>query len=390
MKDIELWELLRRDHPDPRELARLLNELAGQTLRKRFPYMGLLDRALGHGKVEVRAAAVRCLAGAHGFLAFRAMIDALRSPSFMVQTAAVDALLASAAVDPGRVVHAVFHKSLRVRRYVLEQRPDLFGMALYLLPDEDCRAQILEHLEPAYVPTAAFSLVLQFYQNGVVERDTARNIISSMNLGGVFSQLFSQHMTTWPSLKKIQHAMVVTADEDAIQSWAATFDFGWIDLLVELFWDDGETGSELSRTFYTRLIEWNRNPPPETLSAIFAMAIIKRAVRLDQWKAYPVHLCAVLYPITDAGHFLCMNWIPKAVRRRGIALHYQWRSRLPKVHERTVSKAIKASDLTWKSTGWLDVYSIGGMLCWLDKAPYMRLQKWFPPEQIIESCLKNL
>src|SRR5262249_694459 len=52
----------------------------------------------------------------HGLPAWRALVAALNDREPAVQRAAVDALWASAVVDPARWVHAVFHPDLSVRR----------------------------------------------------------------------------------------------------------------------------------------------------------------------------------------------------------------------------------------------------------------------------------
>src|SRR4051794_3270773 len=109
MKDLLLFRLLRAPELDPPALAPLLDELAGLPVAERFPFLGLLPRALAHPEPVLRAAALRALAGADGRAAFLLLIGALADVDPGVRRAAVEALRASSLGHPARWVHALFH-----------------------------------------------------------------------------------------------------------------------------------------------------------------------------------------------------------------------------------------------------------------------------------------
>jgi Mg-chelatase subunit ChlD len=116
MEDLKLWKLLhtaKQALPDTWVTA--LRQLAQLRVEGRVAYLGLLERFFVHPQAEVRAAALTALGGAHGIPAWRALVAGLNDPSPVVRTAAVAALHGSAAHDPLRMVHALYHPDPMVR-----------------------------------------------------------------------------------------------------------------------------------------------------------------------------------------------------------------------------------------------------------------------------------
>jgi hypothetical protein len=116
MHDLLLWRYLRQSTPRAAaDLVPLLEELAGRSVRQRMPFFGILDGALIHPDATVRAAAQSVLGGAQGIPVWRWLVAGLRDVHLDVRLAAVKGLRASAAFDPARWVHAVFHPDPEVR-----------------------------------------------------------------------------------------------------------------------------------------------------------------------------------------------------------------------------------------------------------------------------------
>jgi len=115
MNDLRLWQWLHEGGGSPGELAASLHELAKLPLKLRFPWFGRLDSALDHPDPGVRGAALEVLAGATGLSAFQRLVEALHDRSLSVRLIAVESLRISAAADPARWVHAIYHPDVKVR-----------------------------------------------------------------------------------------------------------------------------------------------------------------------------------------------------------------------------------------------------------------------------------
>jgi hypothetical protein len=115
MQQLTLWRLLR--YTDQAEAwASLLQQLAQLPVERRLAYLALTERLLQHAQAEVRAQAMAVLAGAHGIPAWRSLVAGLNDPAEQVRLAAVAALHCSAAHDPLRMLHALYHPDPLVRR----------------------------------------------------------------------------------------------------------------------------------------------------------------------------------------------------------------------------------------------------------------------------------
>jgi len=180
MKDLQLWRWLRDGGASPAELAALLRELAALPLEQRFPWLGRLGPALEHPKAEVRAAAIAVLAGASGWCAFRWLTKALKDRARSVRLAAVESLRISAAADPERWVHALYHPDAEVRRAAIGGHC-VKGSEAYLIPllsDQALASRVAERLSGLEFSATQLALVIAQVRQGVCPRRLGRRIIA--------------------------------------------------------------------------------------------------------------------------------------------------------------------------------------------------------------------
>lgn len=148
MNDLLLWRALAAAEPLDDRLVPLLEELAVRDRSARRPFFARLIRAARDARPHVRAAALRALAGASGPDTFRAIVRGLDDVDRDVGFTAVQTLRISAADDPVRLVHALFHRDPAVRAACasgpLPRAADF--MLLHLLGDEACARLVLDRI----------------------------------------------------------------------------------------------------------------------------------------------------------------------------------------------------------------------------------------------------
>ncbi|MEL6181698.1 MAG: hypothetical protein AAFS10_22250, partial [Myxococcota bacterium] len=94
MSDVHVWRMLHTTtwDRDPDRLHELLVGLCDQPFSVRAPLFGALERCLDHSDHRLREAAVRLLAGAHGWPAWTAVVRMLADRSAPVRDAALELL----------------------------------------------------------------------------------------------------------------------------------------------------------------------------------------------------------------------------------------------------------------------------------------------------------
>ena len=112
MRDLDFWRRLHAGSVTATELALV----AAWPAARRGPFLGGVLRLAEHGEPELRAAALRVLAGCRGVAAVRAIVAALGDADARVREAALAALRITANAAPARYVHALFHPSAEIRR----------------------------------------------------------------------------------------------------------------------------------------------------------------------------------------------------------------------------------------------------------------------------------
>jgi len=189
MLDVTLFEALHRGEISAPDFAIALEGLARLPLLERAVYLGLLEVALVDAREAVRVAAVRVLAGANGRPAFRALLRALSDQSAAVRQAAVESFATSAAKQPSRWIHLLFHPEPDVRLAALERLPESQrGRVLFLLPDPIAAPLILSWLASERrprLPAAGFTLVLGLWRAGHLAAPVAAKLLDDLEPSAV-------------------------------------------------------------------------------------------------------------------------------------------------------------------------------------------------------------
>ncbi|HWM84284.1 MAG TPA: hypothetical protein VNO33_00575, partial [Kofleriaceae bacterium] len=136
MRDLELWRRLTAGDAAPADLL----ALASWPLDRRAPYLAAIEPLARHPDAEMRAAALRALAGVRGVAGVRAIVDGLEHGDDAVRTAALDALRATARDASSRFAHALFHPRPEIRRAALagELPRAAADLGVYLRADPHC------------------------------------------------------------------------------------------------------------------------------------------------------------------------------------------------------------------------------------------------------------
>jgi hypothetical protein len=387
MNDLRLWRLLRENSVEPHEIIPLLRELAERPLVERCPFFGLLPPLLNDAREEVRAAAVTALRQASGHFAFRHLVRALHDPHPAVRLAAVAALAESAADDPPRYVHALFHADPEVRRWAVRGArffPTAGWYALYLLPDPACAGPALERLAGQAVPAKMLPLLLDYLRRGVLPRATACRL-----LGNIPWQEFYPALAGLPARDPEQITTLLAearaADGDA-RLRAAPADA--LDDYCCLFWDDGTRPADEEPSPghgpFEKPIDSLLALPEQADRDRIVCALLVTAVRRRAWDARAVQACAVFHP-----DFLRFAWVPLAVRYAALHGFYAAGNRCPRIDQGRV-RSLLTTDLCRRPSGSPDLWAIGGLLHLLDKEPLKRLQAWLGPETVVAAFVEDM
>lgn len=389
MKDLRLWRLLQQEDADSDELQALLEQLAQVPIPERFPFFGVLSRALQHPQFRVRQAAIGALAGACGYPAFHALVQALNDAEAAVRLAAVEALRCSAAADPQRWIHVLFHPNPQLRREALRtDRPFPFPAwyLLYLLPDAETAPHILPHLQDVPIPPHVLPLVLDHLQAGRLTRALARRILAGVAWNNLFAQLNTLTIRSYGQ----NDALLAEA------AWAGqTFCLPTnlpadiLDPIFDLFWDaaaETEIHPTRGKSYRELLFDGLRADFQRNGYAIEVLAaLLVTAVRRGWWIEPAAELFAVYWP-----WFLKFAWVPREVRRQAVGYFYKLGPLCPHNLSDFEVQDLLESPLGRRTSGSLDLWVLGGLLHLLQKEPIKRLLAWFGLNAVVTAFLEDM
>jgi hypothetical protein len=134
MRDLDLWRRIGD------ATAAELEVVASWPLARRAAFLAGAVGLATHAEAEIRAAALRVLAGVRGVPGVRALVAGLDDADERVRAAALESLRLTARDAPVRFAHALFHPRPEVRRAALgfELPGELGAMALRLRADPAC------------------------------------------------------------------------------------------------------------------------------------------------------------------------------------------------------------------------------------------------------------
>ena len=373
MNDLLLWRSLQGDDYSPDEIIPLLEELAGQELAERFPFLGLLDGALGHVNPRVRRAATAVLAGAAGFGSFQRIVRGLADNDQDVLLAAMESLRASAQADPARWIHALFHPQPAIREAALRGKPvtDTEWYHLYLLPDGSCGLESLRQLSGRSMPAAHLGTVVELCRREYMERPAARRLLAGV------------------SVEQWKAAILKGTSPDTSEPEESPAGFDPLGDVFELWFDEGVeheaddfTQECPSRAFFSRLTSVLYDLPRQR--ARIANLFISLAQRQGRWSEDAARLCAVFQP-----EFLLQAAVPPEVRRRAVRGLYEAADRCPKREETLVQQIIR-SPLCRRPSGNFDLWVLGGLLYLLQSKPYEWLIECCGIGRLVSACLEDI
>ena len=384
MNDLQLWRLLQETHPDPDTLAELLTQLAEMPLADRVPYLAHIPQLTEHKSEHVRAAAVRTLVGATGFITWQTLTTALDDPSPLVQQATIDAMVVSCREDPGRWVHAIFHPNGDLRKKLIavaDPTPELSWHMLALLSDPDCRTQVETKLESSVVWLADLPRFLHLLSEDLISERLARRIMVKIDWKDVFAQLnHFPHRTSaqvFETLFAAEKAMTISEIVLAEQADV-------LDTIISVYWhkatDEEET--RITNRFFHNLSEYLSGEGKPHLAAVVA-SLISVAVRRGFWLPRAADFCAAFHPA-----FLNFAWIDEDDRRKCLPHLYRAGAHLVPADENFIRKLVKDT-FCQSPTGNVDLWATGAVLHLLKTEPCAHMLKWFTLTKLIDSFLEE-
>ncbi|HEV7559503.1 MAG TPA: HEAT repeat domain-containing protein, partial [Kofleriaceae bacterium] len=187
MHDLDVWRRLATT----RATASDLQAIANLAIGRRAPYIGRIASLVGDGDPEIRAAAIRALAGCAGAPGVRAVVAALDDDHDDVRAAAIHALMVTVVEAPARSVHALFHSRVDVRRAVLASplSQAVAEIAIHLRADPEC-ADLAANLA---WPATALPLALDLHHSGSLPGGELMAVIARRPVVELRALLDSEH-----------------------------------------------------------------------------------------------------------------------------------------------------------------------------------------------------
>jgi len=387
MKDLILWQELRKEHPDEQLLEGLLLDLAQEPPTFRMPFLGFLDHILTHPNSALRAAAVRCLAGATGEPAFRGLLRALNDPDPEVQQAAVDALDCSTFKQFfAKWVHVLFHHNPNIRKAAAKCSLDHIkrsGYHTYLLYDPECHQLVEERFNEIHIEPHMLPFLLNALDEKQVTAERLRGKLTRLKPIKTFRNLFFlQQLPKGPlsyrhNLKDLVDGKTPNAD-------------------IPLFLT--KTGYQYLKLFYGWDAEDANCKKEEQLKALEGLCseqhalaiqseIIHIALLQQVWDQTFMNFCFSLH-----WRFITYPWIPLEVRRTALLSIYKNRTYYCFAHkiknEKELTYALN-SGIFHDEHGHLDLEAIGGLLFLANEQPYTMLLKCVAIGAIVDAALAN-
>ena len=393
LNDVLLWRILtgRAQVPAPAEFCALLEQLGQQQIRDRFPFLGVLAPAISHPVPEIRAAALKVLAGSDGLPGLRHIVEALNDESELVQRTAVDALTQSVSRDPERFAHAVFHPNSEVRSYALSQAPwkDVRWFALFHVQDGSSHDVAADGLKDAAVPVGFLPEVFELIAEGHLSQDLARLLIGRMGAGSILNACIND----WKPARKPARAILRAAESNELPAIAAEMHppSELLQKVVDLFWDypeqpasgtDSDENEEPS-SFLGELVKQVTGGDHGAKSDVIAAILLQAAACHGTWPAVASGVCALAYP-----RFLGFSWVPRDVRRSAVTALYEYAHGVK--HGKKFVQQLVHLDICRRESGELDLWVLGGILHFIKRTPYKTLQEWIGADEIVSAALENL
>ncbi|MHC4101580.1 MAG: hypothetical protein ACYSW1_11950, partial [Planctomycetota bacterium] len=398
MHDVEIWETLLRCHRTPeaevgsedrREQVReALCALSAVPLKQRFPFLGLLRRLLT-GTTGSWPEAFQALTGADGYPALQALVGGLDSSRPAERESAVDALAGSIHRDPGRWVHALFHRDVNVRRNALSLPDDAVPsswLRFLLLADPELRDEVLRTFPEKLKPTWFAPALLEFEARGWLPQPMARSALAGHGQQSMRRVIQAVERGSRRGAQREQ-AVIAAVRAHGFLDLEDRMDLGIdaLDRLFMLFWEPpdgvGEDRDETFRGFWDELLRWEQRRPSDLHPRVVA-SVIACAARRRRLPGEAAGLLALIW-----SDFLVTESIPLEVRRTALpfVLRHGERSRLHSVA--TIRSALTSPlcRIDGEADKPLDLLAIGALLRLAGKRPYRLVQDVFPLHELLES-----
>jgi hypothetical protein len=389
MQDLLLWRLLRAPTLKPSLLTPLLRELAALSVEERFPFLGLLPRALRHADADLREAAVLVLRDATGPHALHHLVAALDDPVPAVRRAAVAALRTAVAPDPPRWAHALFHPDAEVRVAAVGGA-NPFGpdwRLLHLLPDPACAPHVLPRLEGQYPPARALPQIIDLEATGHLPRPLARRLAAVVPSPDLVFWLNNGRMRSEEHVGRLLDVAERPSGGELLRTDPSQDEW---DGLVALFWDAEGPEAAAGPAPGTPSL------PEEILQATAGAgalagqrtrilgALLVQAAHRGLAGTWGAQTCAAFHP-----PIVTLPWLPQAARREAVRGLYRLGERCPSRPADEVRRLLGA-DICQRPSGNFDLWVVGGLLHLLPGEPYKRLQEWVGTDRVLASCLEDM
>lgn len=384
MQDILLWRELNADRPSlpEEELAARLEELASQPVEIRRPFFPLLDDLLRRTGPRARAAALKALAGAAGYPAFKCLAAGLDDPDREVRRAAVAALCRSAEADPARYVHALFHPDPEVRALALAQPPprEARWYSILLLGDDRLWKEAFSLLQTCGWSYEMIDLLLEAAYAGFRSREEIREILRQFHPNDIVKVSIDREekIDLRDLLFRAFGDRPVLPPPEAVG--------GRIYFLFDLFWDElaaeAGPGWDLPGSLARRL------RPPESFTACgkIAWSLIQLCRVRGEWPPALAGLIALAEPL-----FFGYEWIPPEIRRRAAGWLYElsgYAGYGTRFGPEYLSK-LRTADIYRRPSGRIDLRVAGGLAGYMYSRPLRVLAEAEGIEAIAAAVREN-
>ncbi len=302
VNDVELWTALPAGTLSERELVIQLEALGREVLPDRWPFLGHahVGRLLDHPSPTVRAAAVRCFAGATGTTAWPRLVRACHDQDAAVRHAGFQALQVSARQDPLRWVHVLLGSDRDLIPEALRHLPHGFPRELLfpLLAEERHRDAVLRAIGTLSIPRYAAHLLAAVRMGHLTraagqaaieampwEYDTPAILEALIPDGSWPEEPFLEQLAADPRLESLR----LLVEEPALADPA-------LDELLHLCWapDGGQQGGDALLRVLGYL---TTSDPAIGWMARLGAGLTRQGVRHGVWTAERIAIIAAVFPM---------------------------------------------------------------------------------------------
>lgn len=375
MQDTVLWQLLNQAPVDMDAVLPLLEELAPQPMPMRFPFIDALLKLARSQQTRPAIAAIRCLAGAHGYNCLKTLVELFDSAVPEVREEALRAFSQCVRFDISQFTHAMFHSDPDIRRLAIAHSPPALDPSalLLLLPDRENQDLLLEKLAGASLSASSIGSLLAFERQQLIDRDVACKAIMHLPWESEAHHILNSlegrdlPLDSFDAVSLEQTRTVAQQWVDALPS---------LRLLIELFWAGKDdmlfgvlwglvTQGQLKRGWLT------------AVSAVVA----HEGMTTGQWTTVRVALAALALP-----HVLTLPEVPPRQARQACILHGA-RQEAPQIEKNLAG--IKDCAPFRTRDNRLDLAAIAGILAPGARGFYYRLFELYDLEEIVDSLTRN-